>query len=108
VRYRALDSGGFTELSMHGRWITTASQYAEAVATYADRIGGLDFAAPMDWMCEPFMTELTGLTVREHQDRTVAFTDLLSALILVRSCGRTPRPGTIYLPARTLSLCLGG
>jgi hypothetical protein len=25
----------------------------------------------MDWMCEPFMLAKTGLSVREHQQRTV-------------------------------------
>jgi hypothetical protein len=31
----------------------------------------------MDWMCEPFMVEQTGLSVREHQERTVQnFLDL--------------------------------
>ena len=68
----ALDSGGFTELSLHGRWVTTPAQYAEAVARYADQIGNLDFASQQDSMCEPFMTERTGLTVAEHQERTVA------------------------------------
>src|SRR5258708_21348436 len=68
----ALDSGGFTELSLHGRWVTTAEAYAAAVTEYAERLGGLDFAAPMDWMCEPFMVERTGLSVAEHQARTVA------------------------------------
>lgn len=68
----ALDSGGFTELSMHGQWVTPAAAYAEAVAGYAERVGGLDFAAPQDWMCEPQMISRTGLSVREHQDRTVA------------------------------------
>jgi hypothetical protein len=68
----ALDSGGFTELSMHGKWITTADAYAAAVARYAEQVGRLDFAAPQDWMCEPFMIERTGLSVREHQERTVA------------------------------------
>ena len=68
----ALDSGGFTELTMHGRWVTSAEAYAEAVTSYADHIGGLDFAAPMDWMCEPFMLERTGLSIAEHQQRTVA------------------------------------
>jgi hypothetical protein len=47
----ALDSGGFTELSMHGRWVTSAADYAEAAARYAVVIGRLDFAAPQDWMC---------------------------------------------------------
>src|SRR5580692_9038374 len=68
----ALDSGGFTELSMHGRWVTQPAAYAEAVAGYVERVGGLDFAAPQDWMCEPQMIARTGLSVREHQERTVA------------------------------------
>ena len=68
----ALDSGGFTELSMHGRWVTPADAYAAATARYAAEVGQLDFAAPQDWMCEPFMLERTGLSVREHQYRTVA------------------------------------
>lgn len=67
-----LDSGGFTELAMHGRWTLTAHDYADQVAAFHERLGGLDFAAPMDWMCEPFMLERTGLSVREHQERTVA------------------------------------
>lgn len=68
----ALDSGGFTELSMHGAWRTTVTEYVEAVDRYAAEIGRLAWAAPMDWMCEPFMVEKTGLSVREHQERTVA------------------------------------
>ncbi len=68
----ALDSGGFTELAMHGRWETTAAEYVEAVRRYDDEIGGLDWAAPMDWMCEPMMLAKTGLTVAGHQARTVA------------------------------------
>jgi hypothetical protein len=68
----ALDSGGFTELSMHGRWTMSASDYMALVALYDERIGNLDWAAPQDWMCEPFMIERTGLSVREHQERTVA------------------------------------
>lgn len=67
----ALDSGGFTELNLHGRWITTEAEYVEAVARYEDEIGNLAWAAPMDWMCEPFVIEQTGLSVREHQQRTV-------------------------------------
>lgn len=68
----ALDSGGFTELSMHGRWQTTAAEYARAVARYRDEVGSLDWAAPQDWMCEGVMLAKTGLTVSEHQARTVA------------------------------------
>lgn len=82
VRYRrslprascswALDSGGFTELSMFGEWRTTEEQYAEAVARYQDEIGLLDWAAPMDWMCEPWIVAKTGLSVAHHQALTAA------------------------------------
>jgi hypothetical protein len=68
----ALDSGGFTELALHGGWRTGISEYVEAVARYSAEIGRLEWAAPMDWMCEPSMLSCTGLTVREHQERTVA------------------------------------
>lgn len=67
----ALDSGGFTELSMHGRWQTSPETYIAAVRRYRDEIGGLDWAAPQDWMCEPHMLTKTGLTVLEHQQRTI-------------------------------------
>jgi hypothetical protein len=67
----ALDSGGFTEIDTYGRWVTTEPDYIQAVARYAREIGRLEWAAPMDWMCEPHMTARTGLTVREHQQRTV-------------------------------------
>ncbi|MFF4623857.1 deazapurine DNA modification protein DpdA family protein [Nonomuraea jabiensis] len=49
----ALDSGGFTEIKMYGRWTITPEQYAELVCWYARDIGMPDFIAPMDWMCEP-------------------------------------------------------
>lgn len=67
----ALDSGGFTELKDHGGWRTNASQYATTVRRLADGIGNLEWAAPQDWMCEPFMLARTGLTVADHQRLTV-------------------------------------
>lgn len=68
----ALDSGGFTELSKPPhRWQTTVSEYVEAVARYSAEIGRLEWAAPMDHMCEPFIVDATGLSVLEHQHRTV-------------------------------------
>lgn len=69
----ALDSGGFTQLNdPPHRYTMSADEYVEAVERYADEIGHLDWAAPMDWMCEPFVIEKTGLSVREHQERTIA------------------------------------
>jgi hypothetical protein len=67
----ALDSGGFTELSMHGTWQTTPAEYVAATYRYRDEIGRLDWAAPQDWMCEPWIVDKTGLSVAEHQSRTV-------------------------------------
>lgn len=67
----ALDSGGFSELSLHGRWLTTPEQYAEEAQRWAEQIGSLAWAAQQDWMCEPFMIEKTGLSIREHQHRTI-------------------------------------
>lgn len=67
----ALDSGGFTELNMFGEWRTTPYEYVAKVQRYMDEIGSLDWAAPQDWMCEPNVLAKTGLTVLEHQRRTV-------------------------------------
>lgn len=67
----ALDSGGFTELSMHGRWTISASDYAAEVRRFQDDVGRLAWAAPQDWMCEPTMLKRTGLTVEQHQRRTI-------------------------------------
>lgn len=67
----ALDSGGFTELSMHGEWRLTPPQYVDQVRMYQHEIGNLTFCAGQDWMNEPIMLKKTGLTVHEHQRRTV-------------------------------------
>jgi hypothetical protein len=67
----ALDSGGFTELSLFGEWQTPPGQYVAAVRRYAENIGRLQWASPQDWMCEPWITAKTGLDVTAHQQRTV-------------------------------------
>lgn len=51
----ALDSGGFTELKDHGGWRTTPEEYAAEVRRYRDQLGRLLWAAPQDWMCEPWV-----------------------------------------------------
>lgn len=67
----ALDSGGFTELSLHGEWRTTAAEYVAQARRFRDEVGSMKWAAIQDWMCEPFMLKKTGLTVAEHQQRTI-------------------------------------
>jgi hypothetical protein len=66
-----LDSGGFTELRDYGTWTVDAATYAREIERYVDLIGPPDWCAPQDWMSEPFMLARTGLTVAEHQARTV-------------------------------------
>ncbi|MCO1574995.1 hypothetical protein M8C13_04380 [Crossiella sp. SN42] len=78
----ALDSGGFTMIQRFGHWTGTAQGYVDRVRRYHDEIGHLAWCAPRDWMCEPEaihggqigpLTFVgTGLSVEEHQRRTVA------------------------------------
>lgn len=65
-----LDSGGFTELSMFGKWQTSATQYLEAIERIVDTSSNLQWASPQDWMCEPQMIQRTGFSVETHQHLT--------------------------------------
>jgi hypothetical protein len=67
----AIDSGGFTELSQHGRWMTTPRQYADELLRWAAEIGPPTWAAPQDWMCEPEMLDRTGRTIEQHQHASI-------------------------------------
>lgn len=67
----ALDSGGFTELNLYGEWKTTPEEYVASVRRYVDELSNLAWASPQDWMCEPWVIAKTGLSVPEHQARTV-------------------------------------
>lgn len=69
----ALDSGAFSELSQYGAWRDPRAvrNYGERIRRYAGEIGRLEWAAPQDWMSEPFIREKTGLAVGEHLSRTV-------------------------------------
>ncbi len=67
----ALDSGGFSELSMHGRWTVGAKAYASEVRRFRDEIGFLEWAAIQDWMCEPQILKKTNSTIKAHQLLTV-------------------------------------
>lgn len=66
-----LDSGGFTELTQHGTWTIPPQDYIQAVKRYEQHIGKLDWCAPQDWMCEPWIINKTGKTIRQHQQNTV-------------------------------------
>lgn len=66
-----LDSGGFTELSLHGRWTVSAADYVAEVRRYGAGVGHLALASPQDWMCEPDVRRRTNKTVVEHQWLTI-------------------------------------
>jgi hypothetical protein len=61
----------YTELLMFGECTTGGRQYVAAVRRYDDEIGSLERAAPRDLTCEVAVLQRTGLSVREHQRRTV-------------------------------------
>jgi hypothetical protein len=63
------DSGGFTELSLYDKWVTTPEQYVDDLYS-AMSIGRMVWASPQDWMCEPHMLNKTGFTVEKHQHLT--------------------------------------
>jgi len=75
----AIDSGGFSQLQVHGRWTGSDNVYAAEVSAWADQAGSPpDFAACRDMMCEPFMLERTGLAIRDHQLWTIeSYTNLV-------------------------------
>lgn len=86
----ALDSGAFSELTIHGRWTVTPRQYADQCLRWRDRMGRMDFCTIQDWMCEDAViyggrvglrtAPGTGLSLDEHQRRTVASYFELSSL----------------------------
>lgn len=71
------DSGAFNQVSSHGKFIQTSRQYADSCLRFRDRAGEVDFFSIQDWMCEREVIEKTGLSIKEHQRRTVqSFFDL--------------------------------
>lgn len=66
----ALDSGGFSELSLYGRWTVSAGQYIAEVRRFAEEIGNLQAAFQMDHMCEPSILASTGRSIADHQRLT--------------------------------------
>jgi hypothetical protein len=64
-----LDSGAFTTLALHGRYLSPAGDYAGLVRRFASP--RLVAAVSQDFMCEPFMLAKTGMTVADHQRLTI-------------------------------------
>jgi len=67
----AIDSGGFTEVALHGGWKTTAADYVELVRRASRELGTVAWAAIQDWMCEDVALKATGLRIEDHQRLTI-------------------------------------
>lgn len=66
-----IDSGGFTEVTSHGGHRHSPEEYAALIRRCVAELGMVEWATVQDWMCEPAALARTGLTIEEHQRRTV-------------------------------------
>lgn len=71
-----MDSGAFSEVSQHGGYRESVEEYAKQIMRWKSN-GNLLAAVSQDYMCEPWILERTGLTVRDHQRLTVERYDAL-------------------------------
>lgn len=76
-----MDSGAFREIEQFGGYRHEPAEYAIEVNRLAAINPGLIAVVSQDWMCEAFMLEKTGLTIEEHQRRTIERYDALLPLI---------------------------
>jgi hypothetical protein len=64
-----LDSGAFTRITSGKGHMPTAA-YARLIRRW-NHCGNLVAAVSQDYMCEPFVLKITGLTIRDHQQMTL-------------------------------------
>lgn len=74
-----MDSGAFTEISTYGEYRTTVEEYVSTIERWKKN-GFLEIAVSQDYMCEPFILEKTGLTVKDHQELTIQRFDKIRSL----------------------------
>ena len=74
-----LDSGAFTRITT-GRGHMPIADYAKAANRW-QFCGNLLAVVSQDWMCEPFVLNLTGSTVAQHQRWTIERYDALRPLV---------------------------
>lgn len=78
VKVWILDSGSFTTILKYGGYPDEPEVYAEAIKRWSAN-GTMLAAVTQDYMCEPHMLKITGLTIEEHQRLTVERYDRLLA-----------------------------
>ncbi len=71
-----MDSGAFTMIATHGRYLDPPAVYAAQIKRWSMN-GNLLAAVAQDYMCEPVMLAKTGLTVEDHQRLTIERYDAL-------------------------------
>ncbi len=71
-----LDSGAFSTILTHGGYPHPVEEYAAQIRRWRT-CGNLLAAVAQDYMCEPGMLAITGLTVPEHQRLTIERYDAL-------------------------------
>lgn len=76
-----MDSGAFTEITTHGKYRHGVEQYAAEINRLAAINPGLKVAVAQDYMCEPWVLQITGMTVAEHQRLTIERYDALCPLV---------------------------
>lgn len=65
-----LDSGAFTQIKDHGRFVMSCCDYAQAIVRWS-RCSQMVAAVSQDYMCEAPALAKTGLTVKDHQRLTI-------------------------------------
>ncbi len=65
-----MDSGAFSELSLYGKYRNDTGEYIKQINRWK-RCGNMLAAVTQDYMCEPFITNKTGLSIEEHQIKTI-------------------------------------
>lgn len=73
-----MDSQAFTTIKKHGGYPAPVREYADQIVRWKGN-GNLLAATTQDYMCEPDMLAITGLTVADHQRLTIERYDALLA-----------------------------
>jgi len=75
-----MDSGAFSTILNHGGYPHEPDEYAGEIERWKGN-GNLLAAVSQDYMCEPEMLKITGMSVEEHQALTIERYDSLSEIV---------------------------
>lgn len=72
-----MDSGAFSEISSYGGYRFPVEEYVAQIERWR-LVGNMRATVTQDYMCEPFILEKTGKSVREHQKLTIKRYDAIA------------------------------